>query len=515
MNASATGAPHDPASRPLAAMTGHLVALGVGLVALGLVFRQEVVSAVQVWEASTAYNHCFLIIPISLYLIWDRKETLVGLVPQPVPWVALAGLPVGAAWLVAERLGIMEGRQLMALTLAQLLILAVLGWRLWFAILGPLLYLYFLVPFGEFLTPKLQDITAIFIRHGLEILQIPAYIDGYTIEIPEGVFYVAEACAGLRFLIASIAFGVLYALMMYRTPMRRAVFIVVSIVVPIIANGFRALGIVVLGHVLGSAEAGAADHVIYGWIFFSFVILILILIGLPFRQDTREERRPMPVPAPVPGPVASAWAAAIAVSIVGALSPGVAVGLDRVSDSQIAAVKPVVPNSGCEIRQMTNTEARSDRRVTTRVVCGLTPFDITVMVFPARTTAGPVIVARRRLSRPLAAEDISESWLEQPDGTQTPWRIVKATDPNELSAVGVWLDGKPISLGLGMRMRMAQASLFGGSSSPVVVAVQPVVDWPAVTPNMQRDIGRVLTTFLLAHPELAEQASRLGALAKP
>ena len=79
------------------------------------------------------------------------------------------------------------------------------------------------------------------------IIGIPAYIDGYMIEIPQGTFFVAEACAGLRFLIASIAFGCLYALMMYRSPVRRGVFIVASIIVPIIANGFRGLGIVLSG----------------------------------------------------------------------------------------------------------------------------------------------------------------------------------------------------------------------------------------------------------------------------
>src|SRR5215218_3359752 len=123
------------------------------------------------------------------------------------------------------------------------------------------------------MVPWMQDITAAFVGHGLALLRVPAYVDGYTIEIPEGTFYVAEACAGLRFLIASIAFGVLYALLMYRSPVRRGVFILVSIVVPVIANGFRALGIVVLGHVLGSAEAAAADHVLYGWIFFSLVVV--------------------------------------------------------------------------------------------------------------------------------------------------------------------------------------------------------------------------------------------------
>ena len=234
---------------------------------------------------STAYNHCFLVIPIAFYLLWDRRAALVGVPRQLMPTALLLGVPLAAVWLVSERLGIMEGRQLAAVSFVEVLFLAMLGKRLWWAVAGPLLYLYFLVPFGEFLTPGLQDITTFFIRHGLEILGVPAYIDGYVIEIPQGTFFVAEACAGLRFLIASTAFGCLYTLLMYRSPLRRGVFILVSILVPIIANGLRAIGIVYLGYILGSAEAAAVDHILYGWIFFSLVILLLIALGLPFRED--------------------------------------------------------------------------------------------------------------------------------------------------------------------------------------------------------------------------------------
>ena len=80
------------------------------------------------------------------------------------------------------------------------------------------------------------------------------------IEIPEGPFEIAEACAGLRFLIASIVFGCFFAVVMYRSYWRRTLFISMSIFVPIFANGLRALGIIVLAHIEGSASAVAADH---------------------------------------------------------------------------------------------------------------------------------------------------------------------------------------------------------------------------------------------------------------
>jgi exosortase A len=266
------------------------VPLGLGVTLLGALFNKELSAAVQTWNTSTAYNHCLLIIPIAIYLLWDRRLDLIGLHAYPMPWALLLGAPLAAAWLVAERLGIMEGRQLVAVSFLELLLLGILGRRLWWAVAGPLLYLYFLVPFGEFLTPQLQDITTSFIRHGLDDLGIPAYIDGYVIDIPQGTFFVAEACAGLRFLISSIAFGSLYSLIMYRSLLRRGLFMLISIVVPIIANGVRALGIVLLGYVLGSAQAAAADHIIYGWVFFSLVILLLIALGLPFRQDRQPHK---------------------------------------------------------------------------------------------------------------------------------------------------------------------------------------------------------------------------------
>jgi exosortase A len=485
--------------------------LTLGLLLLGGLFNIEVVTAVQTWDASTAYNHCFLIIPIALYLVWDRRHDLIGIPVQPMPQALVLGFPLAVLWLMSERLGIMEGRQLVAISFVELLFLAVLGKRLWWALAGPLLYLYFLVPFGEFLTPKLQDVTTFFIRHGLEILGVPAYIDGYVIEIPQGTFFVAEACAGLRFLIASIAFGCLYALMMYRSPVRRGLFILVSIIVPIIANGLRGIGIVYLGYLLGNAQAAAADHIIYGWIFFSAVILLLIALGLPFRQDeisTRSKWTHNRPTAPVSTRVV--FAVTLGLFVVAAISPIVAAVLS------MAAVPVTTPSrievgSDCKIQTRAAQTGAGIAARSQLVQCGDLPMVVSWESFSPRSTAAPVMSERRRMVSRVLTEGLSEHWLEPVDGTSSAWRILHSNDPTYIISTSVWIDGNPVRPGLVMRLRMAVNSVIGSAYAPMVVTVTPVANWETGSAAELRAAEASLPRFLLAHPDLDRTIGELSA----
>jgi EpsI family protein len=203
------------------------------------------------------------------------------------------------------------------------MLFGILGWPVYKRLMAPLLYLYFLVPSGEFLVPSLQDFTARFAVIGLQILGIPVFSDGTLIDVPAGSFAVAEACAGLRFLIAAVAFGVFYATEIYESRVRRTIFIALSIVVPVIANGFRALGLIAAAQAFGSAAAVEADHITYGWIFFSLVLVALILIGRTFsdRNEPASSRTPPPNREKP-----SAYVPALAFAAAGLFVPLAAVG---------------------------------------------------------------------------------------------------------------------------------------------------------------------------------------------
>ena len=472
------------------------VALGLGLILLGLLFTPEIIQAVSVWIASTAYNHCFMVIPIALYMIWDRRDTLYGVAPSPLPLAASLCVPLALMWLFAERLGIMEGRQIAAMGFVEVLFLGVLGWRLWSRLAGPLLYLFFLVPFGDFLTPQLQDVTAWFIRHGLDWLGVPAYIDGYTIEIPEGTFYVAEACAGLRFLIASIAFGALYALLMYRTVGRRIAFVAASIIVPIIANGFRALGIVWLGHLLGSAQAAAADHVLYGWIFFSLVILLLIVLGMPFRQDGQPAPARPPAMAESPAAWRGAVVASLLVAALAAASPAVAFGLDNLGTASLSRVPMLDLGSGCRSLPAPVPAAQNaPGAVTTqRFDCGVV-LRVDVEVFSRHATAGPVLAERRRLAA-IDAEDLETVWLPTGTGQTRLWRVTRAVQHGPFVAWSIWVDGQPAPGGIGMRAHMAWTSLVGTAYPPVLVTIAPEANWSDLSPAQRSAMEQELAVLL-------------------
>jgi len=295
--------PNAPTA-PIAGWRASLVLIGVAIVVFGLGFHREATDAVGVWVASTAYNHCFLVLPVVGYLLWERRSVIEKCSPRAALWPLFLMPLFSIAWLLAAALDINEGRQLLVVAMFEVVLLSALGQRLYRLLLAPLLFLFFLVPSGYFLVPWLQSITANIAIAALQILHIPVFSDGYLIEIPEGRFEVAEACAGLRFLIAAIVFSCLFAVLMYRSWLRRTFYIALSIAAAILANGMRAFGIIYYAHLSGSAAAAEADHILYGWLFFSLVIALLIGLGMLLAEKSE---RPRPVPPPAGDGAVPRW----------------------------------------------------------------------------------------------------------------------------------------------------------------------------------------------------------------
>lgn len=267
-----------------AGFPAQAIVVAVILIAALSLLHETVGAMVDTWSISSTYSHGFLIVPICLYLAWKRRSALSVVEVRP----ALGGVAVVAVasigWLVGEATGTLIVQEFCAVAIAHGVIWATCGWAICRKLAFPLIYLYFAVPFGQAMVPPLQSVTASLAVAMLRGVGIPVFEDGNVISIPTGSFYVAEACSGIRFLIASMALGTLFAGTIYRSWWRRAAFVGLSFAVPILANGIRAFGIILIADLTSNEFAVGVDHIIYGWIFFTLVTALTLLIGLSFRD---------------------------------------------------------------------------------------------------------------------------------------------------------------------------------------------------------------------------------------
>ena len=307
-----------------------LLSLGVVMLGIVLLYLPTGSAMVGIWWRSGTFAHAFIVPPISLWLIWRQREWLATMAPRPQPWMLLPMALLAAGWLAGDLVVVNSVTQLAFVAMLVLAVPLVLGLRVASAITFPLLFVFFCVPIGEFLLPILMEGTADFTVAALSFTGIPVYREGLMFVIPSGSWSVVEACSGVRYLIASLMVGTLFAYLNYTTAWRRAAFIGVAIIAPIVANWLRAYMIVMIGHLSSNRLAVGVDHLIYGWVFFGLVIMVMFVIGARWAEpEVTAQERAAARPSTQHGAVAwSGWAFTVAAALV-------VVGLSVVAKAQL------------------------------------------------------------------------------------------------------------------------------------------------------------------------------------
>jgi exosortase A len=325
-------------------------AFGLVVLALAVVFAvfwPTVRAMAEIWNRSETFTHGWLVVPAFVWFAWERRQRLATIELRPF-WPGLLAVAAGGfGWLAANAAGVAVVEQLAVIGLVTACIVTVFGWRFGWELAFPLAFLFFAVPMGEALIPPMMEMTADFTVGALRLTGIPVYREGLFFVIPSGNWSIVEGCSGLRYLIASVTVGCVFAYLYYRSLWRRLAFIAASIAVPIVANWLRAYIIVMLGHLSGNKIAAGADHLIYGWVFFGFVMLILFWIGARWREDEA------PVPADpragtsdvaLPGAgLRTVGGAALAALLVVAAWPAWAAYLQHRADADTRVVQLAAP----------------------------------------------------------------------------------------------------------------------------------------------------------------------------
>ena len=249
------------------------------------IFWQTSWSMVTTWNSSDTYSHGFLILPAFLWLVWARRHQLAQLPIQPSWWALPILAMLGLLWLLGRLTSLALPTQFALVAMLPAAVAAILGVAWLRALLFPFVFLFFAVPFGDSFVPKLMDWTADFTVAALQLSGVPVYRDGLHFTIPSGNWSVVDSCSGIRYLFACLTVSTLYSWMIYRGTARRLLFIGCALVIALVANWVRAYAIVMLGHLSNNAIAAGADHLVYGGLFFGFIMALIFALGAVWRED--------------------------------------------------------------------------------------------------------------------------------------------------------------------------------------------------------------------------------------
>lgn len=295
-----------------------VLTLLLGLLWLVGWYRGTALEIVDIWWRSDTFAHGLVVFPIFAWLVWRKRDAIAPHTPAPAHLALLGVVAGGSLWLLGTVASIAALTHFaFFLTLVSTFV-ALLGWRLARVLMFALLFLFFGVPIGEFLLPVLMKHTADFTVIALRATGIPVYQEGLHFVVPNGRWSVVEACSGLRYLVASLLVGALYAYLNYVSLRRRLIFMLVALAIPIVANWVRAYITVMVGYYFGSEFVEGFIHIVYGWVFFGIVIFLMFMVGARWQEDA-----PVRVSSAPAGQAAgqTKWAAMVPVAVCVAAFP--------------------------------------------------------------------------------------------------------------------------------------------------------------------------------------------------
>lgn len=253
-----------------------------------MLYQQTVLYLVGLWNQLDIgeYAHGYLVLAISGYLIFNHRRRLSALTPCPeyraLVWVVAASM----LWIVSALVDVQMLQTVGLLLLVLALVWVVLGNQVMRLLVFPILFIGFAIPIWFPLSPVLQNLTADAVFGAIRLLSVPAFRQDNMIVLPAGTLSIEESCSGLRYLLAALTLGTLYAYMNYSSLRARLIVVLISASAAILANIIRVFIVVYLGYATEMQHPLIYDHLSLGWYLFGGLVVILLFYDVRLNKGS-------------------------------------------------------------------------------------------------------------------------------------------------------------------------------------------------------------------------------------
>ncbi|HXB70958.1 MAG TPA: exosortase [Candidatus Acidoferrales bacterium] len=232
------------------------------------------------WDHDPDMGHGFFVPLVAGFIIWQRREELAAVKPEPNMW-GLALVMFGGLQLMLGTLGAELFTARLAFVLSLIGVVWFLGGTVMLKKLAfPLFLLFFMIPIPAIiyssLTLKLQIFASRMADEALTLLDVPVFREGNILDLPNQRLSVVEACSGIRSLLSLTFLSLVYGYFFEKKTWLRVLLFFSTIPIAIIANASR----VTITGIMTQVDPKLAEgffHEAEGWVIFMVALGILLL----------------------------------------------------------------------------------------------------------------------------------------------------------------------------------------------------------------------------------------------
>ncbi len=236
-------------------------------------------SLINLWSSSDDYSHGFFIIPISLYIIWSKREVLSKIPVTPSIWGGILAVFSLLVYIVSSFAGIATLASLSIVPLACGIVIHLFGLSVFKECMFPLAFLIFMVPVPSqiysSLTNPLQLIVSKASVWGASLLGIPLFREGNIIHLPDHTLQVVQACSGLRSLMTLLTLSSVFGYLSLKSNILRSLLFVTGIPAAILVNIIRVVLMIIAFYYFNFDLTTGSIHTAFGVIIFIMALAIV------------------------------------------------------------------------------------------------------------------------------------------------------------------------------------------------------------------------------------------------
>ncbi len=234
------------------------------------------------WLANSDNSHGFIVPFVAAYFAWDRRNQLNLAAIRSSYWGCVALFLTLGIYVLSYAGGLVFPTRIAMVISLYGLIWCMLGSEIALLMAFPILFLLFMIPvpysFISLISGPLQLFATTISANLIETCSIPVFQEGNMLYFVNTQLEVAEACSGIRSIMALSMLAVAFASMSNAGWKSKMAMILLAIPIAMVANIIRVTGTGILAHFFGDKVARGFLHEFSGIVI--FILGFVVLFGI-------------------------------------------------------------------------------------------------------------------------------------------------------------------------------------------------------------------------------------------